>query len=86
MNKGAEGKGVKDVQTALNHCYGKSLTVDGDYGDKTKAAVLAAQKSIGGLSKDGIWGPATGAKMKWWGSKKVAQGTETAWSCVKAIL
>ncbi|EON98285.1 putative peptidoglycan-binding domain 1 protein [Phaeoacremonium minimum UCRPA7] len=87
MNKGAEGKGVKDLQTSLNHCYGKSLSVDGDYGDKTKAAVLAAQKSIGqGLSKDGIWGPATGSKMNWWGSKKVAQGTETAYSCIKAIL
>lgn len=47
---------VKQLQTLLG------ITADGDFGPKTKAAVLAFQKQYG-LAQDGVVGPATTAKL-----------------------
>lgn len=54
---GTTGAGVRRVQTLLNK-YGYKLTVDGDYGAKTKAAVVDFQKDRK-IEADGIVGPAT---------------------------
>lgn len=66
MNVGAKGSGVKSVQEAINKCYGGDLDTDSKYGELTKKAVKKMQKQIG-VAQDGIWGPKTGAKMKFWG-------------------
>ncbi|KAH8898742.1 hypothetical protein GQ53DRAFT_359564 [Thozetella sp. PMI_491] len=78
MNTGAEGSGVRSLQTALNECYGKSLDVDGDYGAKTKAAVKSMQGKIG-ASADGIWGSETGSLMKFY-----ASSSGGGYKCVQA--
>lgn len=53
LKKGDKGENVKILQKALG-----GLTVDGDFGDKTEAAVKAFQKSKG-LTVDGLVGNAT---------------------------
>ncbi|MFD7868716.1 peptidoglycan-binding protein [Streptomyces sp. NPDC059783] len=54
---GSAGQAVKAAQTQLK-VYGYSLTVDGKFGAKTKAATLAFQKSHH-LAADGVIGPNT---------------------------
>ena len=53
LKKGDKGENVKILQKALG-----GITVDGDFGAKTEAAVKAFQKSKG-LTADGIVGSAT---------------------------
>ncbi|KAK4464973.1 zinc D-Ala-D-Ala carboxypeptidase [Cladorrhinum samala] len=67
MNVGARGSGVKSVQEAINRCYGGNLDADSKYGELTKKEVKKVQQKIG-VAQDGIWGPKTGAKMKFWGT------------------
>jgi peptidoglycan hydrolase-like protein with peptidoglycan-binding domain len=55
---GNQGEGVKALQRTLNTCYGRNLTVDGDFGSATKAAVRYAQGQSG-ASVDGSYGPNT---------------------------
>jgi hypothetical protein len=68
MNSGATGAGVTALQKTINLCYtpNPTLSVDGDYGPKTKAALKAVQGKVG-TSQDGIYGPKTEAAMKWRG-------------------
>lgn len=54
---GSSGSGVSDLQSYLND-VGFSISVDGQYGGETRAAVLAFQ-SAQGISVDGIAGPET---------------------------
>ena len=63
---------VLQLQDTINLCY-KSvigglwpLSVDGKYGNNTKTAVYRIQKSIGGISVDGTYGPQTAGAMKHW--------------------
>jgi hypothetical protein len=82
MGQGAKGDGVLSVQLAFNNCYASKLGVaklstDKDFGPKTEAAVVKMQGYIGGLAKDGIWGPKTGHAMKWW---SVVESTGK-WEC-----
>jgi peptidoglycan hydrolase-like protein with peptidoglycan-binding domain len=66
---GDKGNGVKALQAALIYCFGQYSTmggysgIDGDYGSRTKQAVVNAQKSLNesgaGLSTDGQWGSNT---------------------------
>lgn len=67
MKKGASGNDVKEVQIrvagwASDSPSQKNITVDGIYGEETKAAVIRFQKAYG-LTPDGIVGPATQAKL-----------------------
>lgn len=67
LSKGCAGPEVKTIQRI---CYskgykgedGQPITVDGDFGRNTKAAVIAMQKALS-LTADGIVGPATWAAV-----------------------
>ena len=52
LSRGAKGDDVKELQRLLNR-YGNTIAVDGDFGPKTEAAVIAFQKT-NGLKEDGI--------------------------------
>jgi peptidoglycan hydrolase-like protein with peptidoglycan-binding domain len=52
------GEGVRQVQDQLNYKLGISLTVDGQFGPGTQAAVRDFQALVG-LPVDGIVGPNT---------------------------
>lgn len=56
---------VHYLQETLNHCYSAGLTVDGDFGPATYAAVLSMQSQIG-VTVDGVYGHQTREAMKWW--------------------
>jgi peptidoglycan hydrolase-like protein with peptidoglycan-binding domain len=49
---------VERLQIDLDDCYGAGLTVDGEYGPDTEAAVKAVQASEG-VPQDGDYGPIT---------------------------
>ncbi|HEY7418099.1 MAG TPA: peptidoglycan-binding protein [Ktedonobacteraceae bacterium] len=57
LQSGSTGNDVKSLQMMLN-AHGAKLTVDGDFGPKTLAAVKAFQSSKK-LSVDGVVGPQT---------------------------
>ena len=57
VKKGSKGDAVRKLQEILNG-KGYKLTVDGDFGSKTEAAVKAYQKA-NGLEVDGEVGPMT---------------------------
>jgi peptidoglycan hydrolase-like protein with peptidoglycan-binding domain len=57
LRQGAEGPAVRDLQSVLRR-LGHPVSVDGDFGPRTKAAVAAFQRSKG-LSADGVVGPQT---------------------------
>lgn len=65
LRRGSKGTSVVELQTRLNIWRGRTynvtlvpLVVDGDFGPKTQAMVLAFQRSKG-LTVDGIVGPIT---------------------------
>ena len=60
--QGDRGSAVTTIQTKLKNWGYYSGSVDGIFGSKTKAAVLAFQKA-NGLGVDGIVGPLTWAKL-----------------------
>lgn len=62
LRKGSYGDGVKWLQWQLNSLGFPCGEVDGDFGGKTYAAVVAFQKSKG-LTVDGVVGPATRGAM-----------------------
>ena len=66
MGKGANSNAVKLLQQDLNDCYKRGLKVDGDFGDKTLAALIYAQGKAG-TTADGVYGPNTRKKMDWLG-------------------
>lgn len=61
--KGHKGAVVKDLQKLLNLKGGFTLTVDGDFGNKTLTAVRQFQL-LNGLVSDGVVGKLTWAKLK----------------------
>ncbi|WP_052305064.1 peptidoglycan-binding domain-containing protein [Stackebrandtia nassauensis] len=52
LRKGDSGERVKGLQAVLERA-GFKVTVDGDYGPKTAAALLACRKSMGSTADDG---------------------------------
>ncbi|MDR6867418.1 peptidoglycan hydrolase-like protein with peptidoglycan-binding domain [Microbacterium resistens] len=58
---------VEVLQTALNHCYGASLAVDGSFGSGTYTALMSAQASHG-VGMDGVYGPTTRSVLRFPGS------------------
>ncbi|MBR5583116.1 MAG: N-acetylmuramoyl-L-alanine amidase [Lachnospiraceae bacterium] len=62
VKSGSNNQHVKDLQWLLKNKHGYTLTIDGDFGAKTKAAVIAFQKKHG-LVADGIVGTKTWNKL-----------------------
>lgn len=62
LSRGASGSAVSELQTLLKS-KGISVSVDGDFGPKTQAAVKQFQNAKG-LTADGIVGPKTWAALK----------------------
>ena len=58
LKKGSQGNDVVTLQKNLNKVLGTKLAEDGDFGDKTFAAVKTFQNKAG-LDVDGVYGPAT---------------------------
>jgi peptidoglycan hydrolase-like protein with peptidoglycan-binding domain len=54
MRYGEAGEEVRALQRTLNTCYGASLSVDGQFGSRTRAALRAAE-STEGTTVDGIY-------------------------------
>ncbi|GGK67751.1 peptidoglycan-binding domain-containing protein [Streptomyces flaveus] len=77
MNKGAQSKAVSALQTTLNRCYGRSLDVDGIFGNATKNALIYAQGKEN-ISADGGYGTQTRTNIKW--AYQYSGGTGQ-WSC-----
>lgn len=55
---------VKEVQSWLNKTYSAGLVVDGEYGSKTKSALVKALQKAIGVTADGVYGPKTNAAIK----------------------
>ncbi|MCK9794146.1 peptidoglycan-binding protein [Isoptericola sp. 4D.3] len=62
---GDSGTGVATLQATLNHCYGRNLEVDGNFGDLTRTALKYAQGRAG-VAQDGVYGPNTRDRMAHW--------------------
>ena len=67
LKKGCKGDDVRELQKLINKA-GDNIAVDGNFGSKTRAAVIAYQKRKG-LKKDGIAGRNTVTALggKWLG-------------------
>jgi hypothetical protein len=67
LAQGDVSSAVTAMQAALNNCNAIPVTADGDYGPKTKQAVVNFQTIIdiegGNLKVDGVYGPATRHEM-----------------------
>jgi peptidoglycan hydrolase-like protein with peptidoglycan-binding domain len=63
LQKGSTGDKVKELQTLLNRAGFNCGVVDGDFGEKTDAAVRAFQKAKG-LTVDGVVGEQTLSALK----------------------
>ena len=55
---------VKEVQKWLNSTYNSGLSVDNDYGSKTKRALVKALQKELGVKVDGDYGPITNNAVK----------------------
>jgi len=62
LKVGSKGEEVKKLQKSLNY-FGASLDVDGDFGKKTKSALMVFQQNYGNLVVDGIYGQKSYAAM-----------------------
>jgi peptidoglycan hydrolase-like protein with peptidoglycan-binding domain len=68
LEKGNSSSAVWALQNTLNSCYSAGLAWDGEFGPDTYNALLKVQRSIG-VTIDGVYGPNTRDKMRWWGSQ-----------------
>ncbi|WP_328336617.1 peptidoglycan-binding domain-containing protein [Streptomyces violaceus] len=62
LAQGNDNEGVRQLQTTLKKCYGRSLDEDGVFGSLTKSALIYAQKKAfpnDSSQWDGIYGPNT---------------------------
>jgi hypothetical protein len=58
------GAPVETLQRALVQCHHQNITVDGDFGADTTAAVKLTQAQVG-VPVDGRYGPQTAGAMAW---------------------
>ena len=63
LRLGDAGSAVRNLQDALNYALGLTLSEDGDFGEKTKAAVVLLQQGAK-LDDDGIYGPASAQVLR----------------------
>ncbi|MFD8205442.1 peptidoglycan-binding protein [Streptomyces sp. NPDC059695] len=66
LSYGSRGDGVTCVQAAVNlaHAVSVPLEIDGAWGDRTQAGVVAFQRwKLGDSQADGVVGPDTGDRM-----------------------
>ena len=61
--QGAAGLAVSALQSAANTCYGKGLSVDGQWGPLTTTALKQIQSTVG-TYPDGEYGPITRSAMR----------------------
>lgn len=61
---GDSNAAVTFLQKNLNFCYLANLTVDGNYGPRTRSAVIKAQKQMG-VPADGVWGRRSTLASRW---------------------
>ena len=73
LKKGDKGKKVKQLQVMLNVINKTLITIDGDYGNNTLAAVVMFQKKYK-LKPDGIVGNMTYAKIIEVSRSKIGKG------------
>lgn len=64
LKQGNRNDAVKVLQRALRYCSGYNISIDGDYGPQTRAAVLDLQRRTNAtypayLEEDGEYGPDT---------------------------
>jgi len=64
LGVGNDSGAVKTLQRELNACYGQHLTVDGIFGQATKASLQVAQRREG-VRADGVYGPITRDHLHW---------------------
>jgi peptidoglycan hydrolase-like protein with peptidoglycan-binding domain len=64
LRQGNTGDGVRWLQENLNHCYGAGLAVDGNFGSRTRSALVSAQRRAG-TGADGVYGPNTRRALVW---------------------
>lgn len=67
LGPGSSGSAVKALQHALARCHKVNLGsggVDGIYGERTWAGVLAVQRAAG-IAQDGVYGLQTQRSMLW---------------------
>jgi len=64
MDYGSTGDGVRILQLALKSCYGRSITVDGQFGPDTRDALKYAQ-SQERITVDGLYGEEGFYNLKW---------------------
>ncbi|AWW41756.1 hypothetical protein DN051_38205 [Streptomyces cadmiisoli] len=76
MAIGAQGPAVAALQRSLDVCYGESLVIDGQFGDRTRAALVRAQRTEG-IGDDGEYGTQTRDHLKW----EYTRGG--AWKCAR---
>ncbi|MFJ4849343.1 MULTISPECIES: peptidoglycan-binding protein [unclassified Streptomyces] len=62
LEQGDNSEAVRALQYSMNRCYGKALTLDGDFGPATRSALISVQKAIG-AAQDGGYGTETRGKM-----------------------
>ena len=65
---------IKEVQNWLNKSYSAGLTVDGQYGSKTKKALIKVLQKALGVTVDGEYGPKTNTAVKKFNMKKGCTG------------
>ncbi|MFE7561977.1 peptidoglycan-binding protein [Kitasatospora sp. NPDC057500] len=67
LGPGNSGSAVKALQESLDLCSTKSPgSIDGIYGDNTKASVAHLQREHGITPADGLYGPKTRKVFNWY--------------------
>ena len=85
VKTGSRGEGVKTLQSMLNALGYNCGAVDGIFGSKTQAAVIAFQKAMG-IGVDGIVGPETWGKLSGTGMITVTTAPTAANSAVNLTI